>query len=213
MPETHQVSAKLKAEVLERPLVNRGFPKIEHPGIDSRIVLGQNEFSKKATSNRTWTLNPMTVVFPVPCLSNCANTYGLKDWDFNHPYKVMFYWFQLNPLSSFLSPKVNWCTNQSWVIDPRINTHTENTMVSVCHVAIRGFTKIDNSGIDARIELEQNKFSKNVSSNRNCTLNPRTVVLTSCVQFHALPTELSEASVNSGIYNSTLVRASINFGT
>ena len=33
-------------------------------------------------------------------------------------------------------------------------------MVSVCHVAIRGFRKIDHSGIDARIVLEQHKFNK-----------------------------------------------------
>ena len=32
---------------------NRGFPKIDHSGIDARIVLEQNKFSKKATSNRT----------------------------------------------------------------------------------------------------------------------------------------------------------------
>ena len=32
---------------------NRGFPKIDHSGIDARIVLEQNKFSKKATSKRT----------------------------------------------------------------------------------------------------------------------------------------------------------------
>ena len=32
---------------------NRGFPKIDHSGINARIVLEQNKFSKKATSNRT----------------------------------------------------------------------------------------------------------------------------------------------------------------
>ena len=32
----------------------RGFPKIDHSGIDARIVLEQNKFSKKrATSDRT----------------------------------------------------------------------------------------------------------------------------------------------------------------
>ena len=32
---------------------NGAFPKIYHLGIDARIVLEQNKFSKKATSNRT----------------------------------------------------------------------------------------------------------------------------------------------------------------
>ena len=31
----------------------RGFPKVDHSGIDARIVLEQNKFTKKATSNRT----------------------------------------------------------------------------------------------------------------------------------------------------------------
>ena len=55
----------------------------------------------------------------------------------------------------------------------------------------RGFPKIDHSGIDTRIVFKKNKFSKKVTSNRVRTLDPRTVVLTSCVQSHALPTELS----------------------
>ena len=56
----------------------------------------------------------------------------------------------------------------------------------------RGFPKGDHSGIGARIVLEQYKFTKKATSNRTWTLNPRTVVLTSCVQSHAfLPTELS----------------------
>ena len=33
-----------------------------------------NKFSKNVTSNRTWTLDPRTVVFTVPCLSSCANS-------------------------------------------------------------------------------------------------------------------------------------------
>ena len=32
---------------------NRVFPKIDHSDIDARIVLEQNKFSKKTTSNRT----------------------------------------------------------------------------------------------------------------------------------------------------------------
>ena len=31
---------------------NRVFPKIDHSDIDARIVLEQNKFSKKVTSNR-----------------------------------------------------------------------------------------------------------------------------------------------------------------
>ena len=59
---------------------------------------------------------------------------------------------------------------------------------SDANIGIQGFPKIDHSGISARIGLEQNKFSKKATSNKTKTLNPRTVVLTSCVQFHALPT-------------------------
>ena len=32
--------------------VNRVFPKVDHSGNDARIVLEQNKFSKKITSNR-----------------------------------------------------------------------------------------------------------------------------------------------------------------
>ena len=59
----------------------RVFAKVDHSGNDARIVLGQNQFSKKS-----YTLDPITVVFPVPCLSNCANSHCLKDWDFKDPY-------------------------------------------------------------------------------------------------------------------------------
>ena len=44
---------------------------------------------------------------------------------------------------------------------------------------ILGFPKIDHSGEDARIVLDQHKFSKKkVTSNRDGTLGPRTVVCT-----------------------------------
>ena len=67
---------------------------------------------------------------------------------------------------------------------------------------------VDHSGIEARIVLEQNKFTKKATSNRTLTLDPRTVVLTSSVQSHTfLVTELS------GIFNSTFVCASIDFWT
>ena len=50
---------------------------------------------------------------------------------------------------------------------------------------IRGFPKVDHSGLNARIVLEQNSFTqKNATSNRTWTLDPRTVVLISCVQSH-----------------------------
>ena len=49
------------------------FLKEDHFGNDARIVLKQNKFSKKVTSNRAWTLASMTVVFPVLSLSNYAN--------------------------------------------------------------------------------------------------------------------------------------------
>ena len=55
---------------------------------------------------------------------------------------------------------------------------------------IRGFLKIDHSDIDARVVLEQNRFSKKATPNRTRTLNPRTVVLISRVQSHALTTVL-----------------------
>ena len=51
--------------------------------------------------NRTWTLDPRTVctvhflsLTPYPC----ARSHCLEDSDFNYPYAVMLYWFQLNPL-------------------------------------------------------------------------------------------------------------------
>ena len=74
----------------------RGFPKVDHSGIDSRIVLEKINSAKKTSSNRTWTLNPRTVctahflsLMPYPC----ARSHCLKDWDFNDPYVVMLYWF------------------------------------------------------------------------------------------------------------------------
>ena len=33
--------------ILVENIINRGFPKIDHSGIDARIVLEQNKFSKK----------------------------------------------------------------------------------------------------------------------------------------------------------------------
>ena len=54
------------------------------------------------------------------------------------------------------------------------------------HSCIRGFPKTDHSGIDARVVLKIDKFSKKVTSSRDITLDPRTVVLTSCVQSDAL---------------------------
>ena len=90
-------------------IANRGFPKVDHSGIDARIVLEQiNSAKNKTTSNRNWTLNPRTVstahflsLMPYPC----ARSHHLKDWDFNDPYIAMVYWFQLNPLSSSKSKK------------------------------------------------------------------------------------------------------------
>ena len=59
-------------------------------------------------------------------------------------------------------------------------------------VHIRVFPKIDLSGSSARIVLEQDKFSKKVTSNRDWTCDPRTVVLTCYyLQSHAFPSELS----------------------
>ena len=98
---------------------NRVFPKVDHSGNDARIVLEQNKFSKNVTSNRYCTLDLKIVVHTscatVSCLANCANSHCLKDWDYNYPYIVILYWFQLNPL---YCPKVNWCTNKSGVKDP-----------------------------------------------------------------------------------------------
>ena len=47
----------------------------------------------------------------------------------------------------------------------------------------RVFPKINHSGNSATIVLEQNKFSEEITLNRDC--DPRTVVLTSCV--YSLP--------------------------
>ena len=46
--------------------------------------------------------------------------------------------------------------------------------------SIRVFPKIDRSGTASRIVSEQNNFSKKVTSNGDWTLNPRTIVVTSC---------------------------------
>ena len=59
----------------------------------------------------------------------------------------------------------------------------------LCHNK-RNFPWIDHSASSARIVLEQNKPSKKVISHRNWALNPRTVVLTSCV-CNLMPSYLS----------------------
>ena len=69
------------------------------------------------------------------------------------------------------------------------------------------FSLIDHSASSAKIVLEQNKFSKKVTSNRDLTPNPMTAHFL-CLQSHAFPIL---ASVNWGIFNSTLVCASIDF--
>ena len=87
----------------------RGFPKVDHSGRSARIVLEQINSAKKKTSpNRTWTLDPgctahFLSLMPYPC----ARSHCLKDWDFNDPYIAMIYWFQLTPLSSSKSKKIN----------------------------------------------------------------------------------------------------------
>ena len=65
----------------------RGFPKVDHSDIDARIVLEQINSAKKATSNRTWTLEPVyTAHFLCLMPYHCARSHCLKDWDFNDPY-------------------------------------------------------------------------------------------------------------------------------
>ena len=46
-------SLSLETRIQRNNNGNRGFPKVDHSGIDARIVLEQNKFTKKATSNRT----------------------------------------------------------------------------------------------------------------------------------------------------------------
>ena len=58
--------------------------QVDHSGNDARFVLMSNIFSKKVTSNRAWTLDPMTGVFPVSCLSNCVNWGSLTPLLFVH---------------------------------------------------------------------------------------------------------------------------------
>ena len=75
-----------------------------YSGIDARIILEQNKFSKILPLIRDWTLDHSTVVLTsfvyslTPC-QLCLNSHCLKDWDFNDSYIVMLYWFQLNILS------------------------------------------------------------------------------------------------------------------
>ena len=47
------------------------------------------------------------------------------------------------------------------------STTQSNFNVNHCKFTIEFFTKIDHSGSAARIVLEQNKFSKKVTSNRD----------------------------------------------
>ena len=56
-------------------------------------------------------------------------------------------------------------------------------------ILTRDFPNIDHSGNDSRITLEQNKFSKKVTPNRDSTCDPRTVVLTSRV-YSFMPSQL-----------------------
>ena len=82
--------------LIYRHTSNQGFPKVDHSGINARIVLEQINAAKKTTSNRTWTLDPRTVCtahFLSLTPYHCARSHCLKDWDFNDPYVVMLYWF------------------------------------------------------------------------------------------------------------------------
>ena len=74
----------------------------------------------------------------------------------------------------------------------------------------RGFPKIDKIGIDSRFILK-NEFSKKGTSNRDRTLHPRTVVLT-CVQTHALPTEVSGQVLIEGSLTQLLFMHQLTFG-
>ena len=73
--------------------VNQGFSKVDHSGINARIVIEQiNSAKKKTTSNRTWALDPRTVctahflsLMPYPC----ARSHCLKGSDFNDPYVAL----------------------------------------------------------------------------------------------------------------------------
>ena len=87
----------------QKCLQNRGFPKVDHSDIDARIVLEQNKFSKQKLAligNEPLTLGMSFMLHfaLVPC--HCARSYCMEDWDFNDPYVVVLYWFQLNSLSS-----------------------------------------------------------------------------------------------------------------
>ena len=71
--------------------INITFPKADHSGNDARIVLRQNKFSKKVTSNRDWTLKLMMVVFLHSCLSNYANCQVLIEGSLTPPLFVHLY--------------------------------------------------------------------------------------------------------------------------
>ena len=66
------------------------FPKVDNLGIDDRIVLEQNNFSKKkTTSDRTW-IPDHTMVCGVHFFTSVLVPYVLVP---NDPYIVMLYWF------------------------------------------------------------------------------------------------------------------------
>ena len=68
----------------------RDFPKVDHLGIDARIVLEQNKFSNKKlplTGLELWTLGLTFPLMPYPC----ASSHCLEDSDFNDPYIVVVY--------------------------------------------------------------------------------------------------------------------------
>ena len=66
--------------------------------------------------------------------------------------------------------------------------------------------------MDARTVLEQSKIQQKVTSNRDRTLDSRTVVLTSCVQSHVLQTELSGQVLIEGSLTQLLFVYQLTFG-
>ena len=114
---------------------NRGFPKIDHFGSAARIVLEQNKFSKRTTSNRYWMWDPRTLVallLQSHAFSTMLIPVARKSETLT--FIVMLYWFQLNPCKS----KSQLMHKQKWSKYPSIKTCHHSSVGKAWDCNIRG---------------------------------------------------------------------------
>ena len=107
----------------------------------------------------------------------------LSAWYFNHVYfKVVYSWI-INYFSTvvFIFKLVIMFTCLCFCKFPCEDMAEYQNIFFLPLHSIVFFSEIDHSDSSARIVSEQNKFSENITSNRDWTCDPRTVVVTSCV--------------------------------